>query len=299
MKKILLIVCIMSVSLSQAQTVADWDGNLYDVVEIGEQTWIQQNLKSLHYSDGTPIPDVRSYNDSDSLSEIYGRLYTWDAAMKNSTVPGAQGICPEGWHIPTTQEFIELEDFLGGPSVAGAAMKEEGTDHWNPPNTGATNSSGLTILPGGEYDTPNGVYQFLGEYAVLWTSTEISSNKARERFLAYNSTASMIYDWHKSLNYSIRCVKDATTSTSGINQNHNLLITPNPVRNEGIIVLPSGTKSGEITIFMINGKKVRSFKTKGGYSNKIDASSLNPGLYVVLFVNEDFTAKTPLVKAHE
>lgn len=196
------------------ETVIDYDGNVYNTVVLGEQTWLKENLKSLHYSDGTLIPDVLAYNNSDSLAQIYGLLYTWDAAMRNSTQPGAQGACPDGWHIPTDQEWSEMENYLGGASVAGGKMKDTGTVYWDAPNTGASNSSGLSVLPGGEFDAfynPN-IFQLLNQYAVFWTSTQVSTLKARERYLAYNSSASLIYDWYKVMNYSIRCIKDDPTS---------------------------------------------------------------------------------------
>ncbi len=211
--KIIIICLIISLTGFAQETVTDYDGNVYNTVVIGEQTWLKENLKSLHYSDGTPIPDVLAYNNSDSLAQIYGLLYTWDAAMRNSTQPGAQGVCPDGWHIPTDQEWSEMENYLGGASVAGGKMKDTGTVYWEAPNTGASNSSGLSVLPGGEFDAfynPN-QFSLINQYAVFWTSTQVSTLKARERYLAYNSSASLIYDWYKVMNYSIRCIKDDPT----------------------------------------------------------------------------------------
>jgi len=130
--------------------------------------------------------------------------------MRNSTAPGVQGVCPSGWHVPSDAEWTILENFLGGASVAGGKLKEAGTVHWNAPNTGADNSSGFTALPGGEYDdyyTPR-QFRLLNEYAVFWTSTEVNSLKARERYIAFNSAASSVYDWFKVMKYSIRCIKD-------------------------------------------------------------------------------------------
>jgi uncharacterized protein (TIGR02145 family) len=195
------------------QTVTDYDGNIYNAVTIGNQIWLKENLKSRHYFDGTEIPDVLAYNNSDSLAQLYGLLYTWYAAMKGTTNPGAQGVCPCEWHLPTSDEWIELENFLGGSSVAGGKMKDTIAGYWNDPNTGANNSSGFSALPAGEFDAyynPN-VFRLLNEYAVFWTSTQVSNLKARERYLVYNSSASSIYDWFKVMNYSIRCIKDDLT----------------------------------------------------------------------------------------
>ena len=78
---------------------------------IGDQIWLAENLKSTHYCDGTEIPDVVAYNNDDSLADIYGLLYTWDAAMNGSNIPSSQGACPCGWHVPSDEEWIELETF--------------------------------------------------------------------------------------------------------------------------------------------------------------------------------------------
>jgi len=200
------------VSASALETVSDYDGNVYQVVKIGTQKWLKENLKSLHYSDGVPIPGAAAYNDSDSLANIYGRLYTWDAAMRDSTSQGAQGVCPLGWHVPSDSEWTVLENFLGGPPVAGGKMKDTVTGFWDAPNTGADNSSGFTVLPGGEYDgyyTPH-VYHQMHQYAVFWTSTQVSSTGATERYLSYNSDSCLPYNWYKVMKYSVRCLKSLT-----------------------------------------------------------------------------------------
>ncbi len=212
--KILILVIIYSILLHAQGTVTDYDGNVYNTVVIGNQTWLKENLKSLHYCDGTLIPEVVAYNNDDSLGVIYGLLYTWDAAMKGLTEPGVQGVCPCDWHVPTDEEWTILENYLGGPGVAGGKMKESGTEHWSSPNTGATNSSGFKALPAGEFDAyynPN-TFQLLNTHAVFWTSTQINQTKARERYLSYDNAASSIYDWYKVMKYSIRCIKDTVTT---------------------------------------------------------------------------------------
>lgn len=200
------------VPASAQETVTDYDGNVYHVVKIGTQKWLKENLKSLHYSDGAPIPDVASYDDSDSLANIYGRLYTWDAAMRDSTVQGTQGVAPLGWHVPSDSEWTVVENFLGGAPVAGGKMKDSVTGFWNAPNTGADNSSGFTALPGGEYDGYSNpqIYALLYQYAVFWTSTQSNSTQAVERYLSYNSAACLPYSWYKVMKYSVRCLKSMT-----------------------------------------------------------------------------------------
>ncbi len=157
----------------RAQTVTDYDGNMYHMIAIGTQVWMGENLKSLHYSDGTVIPYVWEYNDSDSLTVIYGRYYSWASAMReanssNSIPSGIHGACPDGWHLPSLAEWMILINYCGGEFEAGAKLKEEGTSHWIQPNAGATNESGFTALPGGSREKFGG--SLMGESGFWWTS---------------------------------------------------------------------------------------------------------------------------------
>ena len=209
--KIIIFVIIHSTLLHPQGTVTDYDGNVYETITIGNQVWLKENLKSVHYSDGTPIPGVVAYNNDDSFGAIYGLLYNWDAAMNGSTDPGTQGVCPCDWHIPTDGEWTILENYLGGPNVAGGEMKEEGTEHWLAPNTGATNSSGFTGLQAGEYDAyfnPN-KFWLLHTAAVLWTSTQANQSQAIERYLSHDDAVCGGLAWYKVMKYSIRCVEDS------------------------------------------------------------------------------------------
>ena len=195
--------------------VSDYDGNIYHTITIGSQVWLKENLKSLHYSDGTVFNGVLSYNNSDSLANIYGRLYTWNATMCNSTQQGVQGVCPTGYHVPTDSEWNVLSIFLGGNSIAGGKLKETDTVHWYSPNLGATNSSGFTALGGGEWE--NGNFQFIKMSGVFWSSTQANSTQAVYRYMLYNSNSLTPYIWNKSLYYSVRCIKDNPTPINLLN----------------------------------------------------------------------------------
>ncbi len=202
-------------------TEKDFDGNVYETIKIGSQIWLKENLKSLHYSDGTEIPGVVAYDNLEENAEIYGRLYSWNSAMKNSTQESVQGVCPYGWHIPSDNEWFELENYLGGANVAGGKMKEASLDYWTAPNTNADNSSGFTALPGGEYDayyTPN-KFWLKNTSAVFWTSTETNDNAAMERYLSYNDGVSGRLAWQKVMKYSIRCVKNRLSYGFSFNKN--------------------------------------------------------------------------------
>lgn len=168
---------VLTIIPTQTQSVnfefvpcTDLDGDNYAVVTIGEQTWMAENLRYLPSVVGpdTGSEDVAGsyyyvygYNGTD-ISEAkatenydtYGVLYNWSAAMNGEessedNPSGVQGICPAGWHLPSKAEWTELTDYLGGGSVAGGKLKEIGTTHWSSPNTGATNETGFTALPGG------------------------------------------------------------------------------------------------------------------------------------------------------
>jgi len=276
----LMIVFVLGTSTgSRAQTVTDYDGNVYQTLTIGEQVWMKENLKSLHYANGSPINEVLAYNNDNNLADTYGRLYTWDAAMKNSTLEKAQGVCPNGWHLPSHNEWMALAQQLGGTNVAGGKLKETGTTHWNSPNTGATNSSGFTVLPSGEYD--NTQFQLLNEYAVLWSSTQTSTQWAMYFYLAYNDKELHPAEYEKGFYYSVRCVKNIN---SGIRKNnfHGLLIYPNPFDEYLIFDQKKRVSDSKVNSRIYNqyGQLVTEFNLADKLSKK-DMQFLPPGTYFI------------------
>jgi uncharacterized protein (TIGR02145 family) len=142
-----------------------------------------------------------------SNCDVYGGLYQWDEMMQYVTSQGAKGICPTGWHIPTDAEWTTLTNYLGGESVAGGKIKEAGTAHWASPNTGATNSSGFTALPGG-YRYGNGSFYSLTNYAYFWSSSQSGAANAWRRGLGYNNEYVYRNSDDKSHGFSCRCLKD-------------------------------------------------------------------------------------------
>lgn len=272
------------------ETVTDYDGNVYHAVTIGEQIWLQENLKSLHYSDGTEIPGVVAYNNDDSLGAIYGLLYPWNAAMNNSVTPGDQGVCPCDWHVPTDAEWTTLENYLGGSSIAGGNMKEAGTEHWQSPNTGATNSSGFTGLPAGEFDAyynPN-KFWLLHTAAVFWTSSQANQSQAWERYLSHDNAACGRLAWYKVMKYSIRCIKDSPTGIENEPNNHfdyklhqNY---PNPFNPSTTIKFQiSNSGFTTIKVYDVLGNKIATLlneeKPAGNYKVSFHASNLPSGIY--------------------
>jgi uncharacterized protein (TIGR02145 family) len=189
------------------------EGYDYSTVLIGEQCWFSENCRYLpevspssegsesdpyYYVYGYEGTDVEEAKSTDNYA-IYGVLYNWPAVM-------TEGICPSGWHIPSDAEFTQLTDFLGGEGVAGGKMKEAGYDHWNSPNTGATNSSGFTGLPGGYRDT--GGFSWNGGIGYWWSSSEYGYTHSIRLLLHYELEGFHQTHYNHFNGFSARCVRD-------------------------------------------------------------------------------------------
>jgi len=190
------------------------DGKTYMTVQIGTKCWFAQNLNIGTRIDGSVdqtnngVREKYCYNNLESNCNIYGGLYQWDEMMQYMATPGVKGLCPDGWHIPTDAEYETLESNLG-VTVAGGKMKETGTLHWSSPNTGATNSSGFTALPGGRRP-PSGVFDNLSINAYFWSSTEFSTNTnlAWIHYLSYNANVKSRTNSAKFYGFSCRCIQN-------------------------------------------------------------------------------------------
>ncbi|HOF92244.1 MAG TPA: fibrobacter succinogenes major paralogous domain-containing protein [Tenuifilaceae bacterium] len=183
------------------------DNNTYGMINIGSQVWMAENLKYLpavvgpatgsetepyYYVYGYDGTDVAEAKATDNY-QTYGVLYNWTAAMAgagstNNNPSGVQGVCPTGWHLPSYAEWQQLASFLGGGSVAGGKLKEEGFAHWLEPNTGATNETGFTALPGGFREKNDNTFKEIQQYGIWWSTY-------------YFSGVTLIY--HTSLKYNI------------------------------------------------------------------------------------------------
>jgi uncharacterized protein (TIGR02145 family) len=190
-----------------------YGSHLYHAIQIGSQCWMKENLNiGTHIAGGTDqtnnsIIEKFCYGNDTNNCKIYGGLYQWNEMMQYVTTAGAQGICPNGWHIPTKAEYTTLETTLGGSTVAGDKIREIGITHWNSPNAGATNSSGFTGLGSGR--RYNG-YNFGGlkEYLDLWTSTSQNSSEAWNFYLyEYQHSTHQGYA-PKVDGFSVRCIKN-------------------------------------------------------------------------------------------
>lgn len=194
-------------------TITDIDGNTYRTVKIREQWWMAENLKVKHYRNGDAIPNVTDnkawvnlkkgaycrYDNDEAKAETFGNLYNWYA------VNDPRCLAPKGWHVPSYAEWQKLVDYLGVSSVYGGKMKE--TAHWSGPNTGATNESGFSALPGG-YCGYNGNFFFIGRHALFWSSTESNRDNAWTWTLHYDNSAVYFSSLDKRSGFSVRCVRD-------------------------------------------------------------------------------------------
>jgi uncharacterized protein (TIGR02145 family) len=199
-------------------------GESYPTVQIGTQCWFQKNVNAGTMINGSGDQTNNStlekycYNNDTANCSIYGGLYQWAEAVQyqngasNTTSPSpaftgnVQGICPTGWHVPSDGEWRSLEITLGGSSVAGGALKST-SGLWNSPNTGASNSSGFSALPGG-FRHSDGAFYEIGTKTVMWASSQDSSPFAWVRFLLYANSYYHLNGNLKHLGYSARCLKD-------------------------------------------------------------------------------------------
>ena len=208
--------------------VTDIDGNVYNVVSIGNQCWMKENLKTTHYRNGNPIqtnltatqwyPSTTSgacadYDNNPTNTTVYGKLYNWYA------VADPQGLCPTGWHIPTDSEWHILVKFIDSnadtsnwpglqSAIVGSSLKEIGTTHWASPNANATNSSGFTALPGGYRGSGVPDYCYIGNNGFWWTATPVNTYEAFTRALNYDNNEIDKSKQPRWTGFSVRCVRD-------------------------------------------------------------------------------------------
>ena len=221
---------LMGIPCLGTPTVKDIDGNTYNTVQIGTQCWTKENLRVTKYRDGSVIPlDVSGgttgggtgqtwssrttgartvYGHSAANLATYGYLYNWYA------VADSKGLCLSGWHVPSDTEWTTLTTYLGGENVAGGKMKSTGTTYWNSPNTGASNESGLTALPGGWRNSAGNFFN-ISYNAFFWSATHYATSLAWIRYLYYSTgNVLSVNGGVKSFGASVRCLKDTSSIVS-------------------------------------------------------------------------------------
>ena len=249
MKKILYFVplCLLGCANVEIQTlkpipgadVTDIDGNTYHTVQIGDQVWMTENLRALHYADGAAIPVAgtpyvtTTYPDAyqkgamcflpDEEHQSAGVYYNWAAVTRSTDCQSAsptsadktQGPCPKGWRVPSAADWTTLINNLGGIDKAGGYLKTL-TD-WNLPNTGATNASMMAVLPSAQYilsgemvekGKTNGFDDY-GYYAMLWTASEGNIWSGNALYLNYQIESVIFQDNAKTAGVCLRCIMDS------------------------------------------------------------------------------------------
>lgn len=197
-------------------TITDADGNVYETIRIGSQTWMAENLRTTKFRNGddiattNPVRDIQeeiapkyqwAYDGLTANAPVYGRLYTWYA------ITDERGVCPANWHVPTDSEWTTLIDVLGGADLAGGKLKAIGYLYWESPNTGANNNSSFNARAAG-YSFSAGGFTELGNTANFWTATPELEDFAWYRSLSYNSAVVSKYNITRKYGYSVRCIKD-------------------------------------------------------------------------------------------
>ena len=212
-------------------SVTDIDGNTYNTVQIGDQCWMKENLKTTTDRNGTSIPNVINddnwsnlttgayvwYDNDISYKDSYGAMYNW------YTTADANGLCPTGWHVPTVDEWTDLTDYIGGKdsphgnelkscrqvdSPLGGECNTIEHPRWSEDNNNwGTDDYGFSGLPGG-YRHGNGTFYIIGEFGFWWSFTDSSSEYAWSRRLDYSEGNVTPATYTKDKGNSVRCIKD-------------------------------------------------------------------------------------------
>ncbi|HER09313.1 MAG TPA: hypothetical protein ENO20_10445 [Bacteroides sp.] len=205
------------IPLHFAGFITDIDGNVYTTIRLGTQTWMAENLRTTTLKDNSAISPVTADVDWAALTAPgycwYGNVVSNSpvavtcGALYNWHTVSSENLCPDGWHVPSQDDYNSLVSFVGGTEIAGGKLKENGTKHWNSPNTLATNLSGFTALPAGMRNADGG-YAGIGNAALFWTSSEHSAAAGVCAVLLNNSGAYGEKNYAKEVGLSVRCVKD-------------------------------------------------------------------------------------------
>jgi len=168
------------------------DGRVYKTVKIDDQVWMAENLAFKTESGCSVYEDVKDYQ------KTHGYLYTWEAATK---------ACPDGWRLPSMQDWWYLSNFLGGDEQSGGKLKQTGTTSWESPNTGATNSSGFTALASGRGGDK--ALEHLGKTAFFWTNVDDDDATSWCGALYHDRADLALYPVEKLNGFSVRCIKNS------------------------------------------------------------------------------------------
>ena len=231
-------------SCASGSTVTDRDGNIYNTVQIGNQCWMKENLRTTKYADGTSISQGSDYsttvgywyypNNSSSNKATYGLLYNWKAVMRNASSSsanpsGVQGICPTGWYVPSDAEWTQLTDYVRKQcqyqceneiSSFNIAKALASTTGWTTSSSAcdvgngqeSNNVTGFSALPAGQYGSYDGDF---GGCAYFWSATENGSSYTYIRYFLYYDAGVIESYSYKGDGFSVRCLRDNNFSGGG------------------------------------------------------------------------------------
>lgn len=300
MKKHLLILLLLSLSTySFSQVIQDIDGNNYKTVKIGNQLWMKENLKVIHYNNGDSIPNITNdsswynlitegycnYQNNNAYGSIYGKLYN------HFTLADSRKLCPSRWHIPNNNDWGILFKFVNNNA---SNLIDTTKDSWESDYLFQNNESGFTALPGGDRGS-EGDFQTIGYYGYWWSTTEKDVNDAWCMVLGYNRESYRYIGWftnNKKCGFSVRCLCDSLSSISSTENDLEDFIYPNPVIDK---LYFSNYKNDIklLRLYDINGRLIMSTKD---ILNFVDISMLPSGLYMIEMVGSRHVSFNKIIK---
>ncbi|MBK9640099.1 MAG: T9SS type A sorting domain-containing protein [Saprospiraceae bacterium] len=281
MKKIIILVTIILQSVFAYAQVTDFEGNIYDTVVIGKQTWLKQNLRSKYYSDGVPIPQeyYLPTNGIDSLVKRYGYLYHYKAYSRDERGKKIHGACPHGYFIATPAELHDLMIFLDADTSDiywgkySYVSKKLADTSW----PYATNSSGLSLLPTGLYSGMYKDFFNFGSFTYIPLINETGIKTATIDVQIFTNSVLIERQFYDTQFIPCRCIKgDVINENIDLGrETENDPLYPNPGTNN--IYVPEG-KSEPFFIFNSEGINIHKGMLENGSFN---VGHLITGNYVI------------------
>jgi uncharacterized protein (TIGR02145 family) len=275
-------------------------GRIYNTVKIGDRCWLKENINAgiitgSNLSQGNNgTLEKYCYNNDTNNCNLYGGLYQWNEAMKYQTTAGAQGICPDGWHIPTAAELKSLADTVqnDGNSLKAAGQGAGGG--------AGTNISGFTALLAG-YRGVDGYTVYSGAHTRFWSSDEAAAGSANFLHLYFNLPNIGTGSGDKESGYSVRCVFNNKLTTVSEDKDPELpgefilyQNFPNPF-NPSTTIRYSLRHAGNVTItvYDLTGREAAliadEFRQPGTYSVEFNGSKLSSGIYYYIMRSGNFS----------
>lgn len=289
---LILLPLIFSPSMhAQTDSISDIEGKQYKVVKIGDQWWMAENLAVGKFRNGDSIPFIKDNTEWETTSsaaycymgnkvqfqETYGNLYNWQ------TVNDERGLCPEGWHVSSDEDWMEMEKYLGMSQTEAERMTA-----WRGTNEGtklkATTFEGTDEVGFGAvgtgYRAPDGQFLAMGTDNDYWTSTSYNNDGATEGILhgLLNSKTTVVRNYHvTNYGFCVRCVKDAVTHSNRIINNAKIKLYPNP--SADFLNISSG-EGKDMSIQNLNGQILYEAYLASS-KESLDLNFLFPGTYVI------------------